>query len=77
MKLSLIYFLFRTEYTDFLGRTRKCHKSDLDTFIHRDRQLMKAMSKGESNDGKTEHERRTSYINSRPEVSKVFSYKFM
>ncbi|XP_050354752.1 coiled-coil domain-containing protein 174 isoform X2 [Nymphalis io] len=33
-----------TEFTDFLGRTRKCLKSDLDHYRKRDEELMKAMS---------------------------------
>ncbi|CAB3233552.1 unnamed protein product [Arctia plantaginis] len=66
-----------TEFTDFLGRTRKCHKSDLDKYIQRDRQLMKVMTKSESNNGGTEpvhsqsnlNEHENLSINSQPQVS--------
>ncbi|XP_075984787.1 coiled-coil domain-containing protein 174 [Anticarsia gemmatalis] len=37
------------EYTDCLGRTRKCHKSDLELFVKRDKDLMKIMSNDSSN----------------------------
>ncbi|XP_047537677.1 coiled-coil domain-containing protein 174 [Vanessa atalanta] len=33
-----------TEFTDFLGRTRKCLKSDLEHYRKRDEELMKAMT---------------------------------
>ncbi|XP_045454426.1 coiled-coil domain-containing protein 174 [Melitaea cinxia] len=33
-----------TEFTDFLGRTRKCLKSDLEHYKKRDEELMKAMT---------------------------------
>ncbi|XP_063375676.1 coiled-coil domain-containing protein 174 [Cydia amplana] len=33
-----------TEFTDCLGRTRKCHKSDLELYVQRDQQLMRAMA---------------------------------
>lgn len=34
-----------TEFTDCLGRTRKCHKSDLEMYRKRDAALLKSMSK--------------------------------
>lgn len=37
-----------TEFTDCLGRTRKCHKSDLDMFMKRDKELLKVMMKNNS-----------------------------
>ncbi|XP_061728463.1 coiled-coil domain-containing protein 174 isoform X2 [Cydia pomonella] len=34
-----------TEFTDCLGRTRKCHKSDLELYVKRDQELMRAMAR--------------------------------
>nr|XP_049693727.1 coiled-coil domain-containing protein 174 [Helicoverpa armigera] len=34
-----------TEFTDCLGRTRKCHKSDISLFLKRDAELMRAINK--------------------------------
>ncbi|KAJ8711710.1 hypothetical protein PYW08_008664 [Mythimna loreyi] len=34
-----------TEFTDCLGRTRKCHKSDIAMFLKRDMDLMRAINK--------------------------------
>ncbi|KAI5645785.1 hypothetical protein NE865_02055 [Phthorimaea operculella] len=45
-----------TEYTDCLGRTRKCLKSDLALFKEKDQQLMKGITK-ESNPVPLEHPR--------------------
>ncbi|KAJ8709141.1 hypothetical protein PYW07_008967 [Mythimna separata] len=41
-----------TEFTDCLGRTRKCHKSDIAMFLKRDMDLMRAINKdkGTSNE---------------------------
>ncbi|KAM3961204.1 coiled-coil domain-containing protein 174 [Aphomia sociella] len=39
-----------TEFTDCLGRTRKCHKSDLETYIKRDKDLFRTVNKDTIND---------------------------
>lgn len=38
-------FLFRTEFTDCLGRTRKCLKTDLELYLDKDKELMRIINK--------------------------------
>lgn len=48
------YNFFRIDFTDCLGRTRKCHKSDLDLYMKRDHDLMKVLSKDQDNKNENE-----------------------
>ncbi|XP_047988785.1 coiled-coil domain-containing protein 174 [Leguminivora glycinivorella] len=47
-----------TEFTDCLGRTRKCLKSDLELFVKRDQELMRAMAREQegTKDGASQNE---------------------
>ncbi|XP_059051974.1 coiled-coil domain-containing protein 174 [Achroia grisella] len=46
-----------TEFTDCLGRTRKCHKSDLETYQKRDKDLLRAVNKDKANIGVEDEEK--------------------
>lgn len=41
--------IFRIEFTDFLGRTRKCLKSDLEYYKKRDEELKKVLMTNSNN----------------------------
>lgn len=45
---SYLNFVLRTEFTDCLGRTRKCLKSDLELYKEKDRNLMGILIDGKA-----------------------------
>jgi len=41
--IIIIFLIFRVDYTDFFGRTRRCLKSDLEFFKKRDQRINKEL----------------------------------
>ncbi|XP_034836101.1 coiled-coil domain-containing protein 174 [Maniola hyperantus] len=54
------------EFTDFLGRTRKCLKSDLEHYKKRDEQLMKIVTNEKPHQDSTDSEPQTSQNSEKP-----------